>query len=324
MLSHGRRLRGPGPAAVAIFLIGALTAACGSAAAPGAVGAPVDQGAGEAARAAGATSAAAGLDEEQTSGSPTSGGAGSPRVAANQDLLIIKTGTMSLQVTGLDTAINAATQQVEALGGYASGSDRSGDGEDARASITFRIPAAKWDVALTGLRGLAEKVLAEQTRTQDVTGQVVDLGARIRNLEATERALQAIMDRATAIKDVLTVQAELTKVRGEIEQMAGEKGHLEEQAAMSTLTIDFALKPNPVKTEVQGFDPGSEAERASASLVSVLQGVATAGIWFAIVWLPILAFFGIVGGVAFVVFRRMRGPVSGEVPPIEPPAEASA
>src|SRR5262249_41955490 len=119
-------------------------------------------------------------------------------------------------------------------------------------------------------------------------------------------------DRATAIKDVLAVQAELTKVRGDIEQMTGEKQHLEQQAAMSALQVDFSLKPNPVRTEQQQYDPGAEAERASASLVNLLQGVATAGIWFAIVWVPILIFFAIVGGIVFVVVRRVRRAGEGD------------
>ena len=321
MLSIRRRPAGRWPAAVAIlFFVAAFAAACqaGSASAPGGF---------EAAPAASA--AAAGVPEDVGGDLAAGGdqtGAGQPRdlVPADQGLLIIKTGTLALQVTGLDAATSSATQLIDALGGYASGSDRSGDGENAQATITFRIPAAKWDDALTGLRRLADKVLAEQTKTQDVTGQVVDLAARIRNLEATEKALQAIMDRAREIKDVLSVQAELTKVRGDIEQMTADKSHLQEQAAMSTLTVSFVLKPNPVRAETQQFDPGSEAERASASLVNVLQGVATAGIWFAIVWLPILAFLAIVGGIAFLVLRRMRGAGPGQAPPIEPPGEPSA
>ena len=309
MLSTGRRLGVRGPAVTAIFLIGLFTIGCqaGSAAGPELRGAPVGLPGATAAPAAGGT------------GDSSSGEQGGQPPAAPADLLIIKTGTMTLQVTGLDTALTAATQKVDDLGGYVSGSDRSGDGENAEASLTFRIPAARWDEALAALRGLADKVLSERSSTEDVTGQVVDLGARIRNLEATERALQAIMDRATEIKDVLSVQAELTKVRGQIEEMTAEKGHLEEQAAMSTLTATFALKPNPVRTEQQGFDPAAEAEQASASLVSVLQGVATAGIWFAIVWLPILLFFAIVAGVVLVVTRRVRRSGPGDdTPPVAP------
>jgi hypothetical protein len=323
MLSSVRRLGLRGPAVVAIFLIGLFTMGCqAGSAAPnaGAVGAAPGATAGPAARGQ--------VDQSEgglSGGDVTGGGEGGGQPpAAPADLLIIKTGTLSLQVTGLDTAITAATQKITELGGYASASDRSGDGEDASASITFRIPAARWEEALAGLRGIADKVLAEKSSTEDVTGQVIDLGARIKNLEATERALQAIMDRATEIKDVLTVQSELTKVRGEIEEMAAQKGHLEEQAAMSTLTVSFGLKPNPVQLEQQGFDPTAEAEQASASLVSVLQGVATAGIWFAIVWLPILLFLALVGGIGLVIARRFRRAGPGDDTPVAPEAESAA
>ena len=306
MLSTGRRLGVRGPAVTAIFLIGLFTIGCqaGSAADPEAQLAAR----GPAAQPAATSAPAAGSGSEDQNGNQPP--------AAPADLLIIKTGTMSLQVTGLDAAVTSATQKVDELGGYVSGSDRSGDDENAEASLTFRIPAARWDEALAALRGLADKVLLERSSTEDVTRQVVDLGARIKNLEATERALQAIMDRATEIKDVLSVQAELTKVRGDIEEMTAEKNHLVEQAAMSTLTVSFTLKPNPVRIEQQGFDPAAEAEQASASLVSVLQGVATAGIWFAIVWLPILLFFAIVVGVGLVVSRRFRR----TAPPVDTPA----
>ena len=302
----------------AILLIGTMVAACGSAAsAPGALQ-PVG----------GPAGAAPG---GETGGDNSGNAGGSPRdvvfAAGAADLLIIKTGSMALQVAGIDAALAAATQQVTALGGYASGSDRSGDEESAQATITYRIPAASWDEALAGLRGLATKVLAERSATEDVTTQVVDLAARIRNLQATETALQGIMNRATEIKDVLAVQAELTSVRGQIEQLTAQKSHLEAQAAFSTLSVTFALKPDPVLTETQQFDPATEVDQASASLVNVLQGLATAGIWFAIVWLPILLVLAIVVAIGVAVARRLRrvGDSGGAgTPPVEPVPEAGA
>ena len=47
----------------------------------------------------------------------------------------------------------------------------------------------------------------------------------------------------------------------------------------------------------------------------MLQGLATAGIWFAIVWVPILVFLAIVGGIAFVFFRRIQRRSGSESPP---------
>lgn len=305
---------------VVLFLlaVGAVSACGGAASASGGpvVGAPLP--------AASAGAAPLGGDgEEQPTGNGNGSGGGNPRRAPNS-LLIIKTGNMTLQVAGMDAAITAATQQIDALGGYASASQRSGDGENAYANITFRIPAARWEEALVGLRGLAEKVLDEQTGTQDVTDQVVDLGARIRNLQATETALQGIMTQATQIKDVLAVQAELTQVRGEIERLTAEKGNLEAQAAFSTLTVAFSLKPNPVLAETKGYDPATEVDQASASLVGFLQSLATAGIWFAIVWVPILLTLAVLGVIGLWVARRVRRRMASDLPTTAPTAGSEA
>jgi hypothetical protein len=252
-----------------------------------------------------------------------------PLDAARPELLIIKTGTLDLQVEAVDDAVAVAEAKITALGGYVSGSEQVGEGEDVSATITYRIPADQWGAALKALRELAIKVVAERTTTDDVTGQVVDLRARIANLGATEQALQAIMTQATKISDVLQVQAELTKVRGEIEAATAQKQHLEQQAAYSTLSVRFGLQPEAAITVAQDkFDPGAEVDRATANLVEILQGLATAGIWFGIVWLPILLVLGLIGLVVFVVVRRRgafttpNAPGAGPLPPL-PPAEPS-
>jgi Domain of unknown function (DUF4349) len=227
------------------------------------------------------------------------------------NLQIIKTGTLGLQVTAIDGALADASQKITALGGYASGSQRVGDGDQAQASVTYRIPAPKWDDALVALRGIATKVLGEETKTEDVTTQIVDLSARITNLEATEAALQGIMLKATKISDILAVQAQLTDTRGQIEQATGERKHLTEQSTYSTLTVTYSLKEQAVVATTKKFDPTTEVDRASANLVEVFQSLETTGIWFGIVWLPILVGVGIIGLVFAAILRRILRPRPG-------------
>jgi hypothetical protein len=222
------------------------------------------------------------------------------------ELLVIKTGQMTIQVADVTAGLTAATDAMRGIGGYASGSKRAGTGEDLRATVTFRIPSAAWDAALNALRRTGE-VLDEETTTEDVTTKVVDLGARIRNLQVTEQALQSIMDKASVIKDVLTVQEQLTETRGQIEQLTGEKAHLEEQAAFSTMTVTFQLQRAPavVVAQTSGFDASKEVDGATAKLIRAAQKVARAGIWFGIVWLPILLVLAIGVAIAFFIGRRL-------------------
>jgi len=220
------------------------------------------------------------------------------------DLAIIKTGHLTFRVDAIETAVSTTTDRITALGGYASGSRQSGTGDDQRATITFRLPSASWDAALNAVRSVDGELVDEETTTEDVTTQVVDLGARIRNLEATERALQSIMDNATVIEDVLSVQDRLTETRGQIEQLTAELAHLQDQAAWSTLEVSFVRTPAPAAVVQQaGFDPGREVDAATAKLLRGLQKLERAGIWFVIVWLPFLVAFVIVASIAFVVGR---------------------
>jgi hypothetical protein len=214
---------------------------------------------------------------------------------------------MNLEVKVLDDALAAADQAVTAAGGYVSASQRQGDDENAGAMVTYRIPVGRWDATLAALRKVGVKVLSEQTGSEEVTSQVVDLGARLTNLRATESALQAIMVKATKIPDILEVQSQLTGVRQEIEQLTAQKQSLEASAAMATLTIGFSLPPTVAVTQVQeGWDPAGEVDRAMATLVGLGQGVANAAIWFVVVLLPLVILLGILVGAAWLVARRFR------------------
>jgi hypothetical protein len=220
---------------------------------------------------------------------------------------IVKTGQLSLEVGDIDSSLTKAQAAIVGLGGYVDSSNRSGTGADATASITFRVPAGKWEEALSDLRKIGSKILSEQTGTTDVTSQVIDLDARIANLQTTESALQAIMARATAIADVIAVENQLSDTQGQIEELTAERDHLKSQAALSTLTVTLQLPATTVTTQAtQDWTLGGQIDEAGAALVRIGQGLATMGVWIVVVALPLglaaLMLFAIVA-----VTRRMLG-----------------
>ena len=208
--------------------------------------------------------------------------------AAADTTQIVKTGQMTLEVADLDTALNQAQTTIGGMGGVVDQSNRSGTGDEAVASMTFRFPVAKWDAALPALRKIGSKVLYEQTGSTDVTSQVIDLNARLDNLKTTEAALQAIMARASAIPDVIAVEAQLSQTQGQIEQLTAQRDHLANQAAMSTLTVTFQLPTKTVTTQAtQDWTLGNQIDEAGAALVRIGQGMATIAVWIAVVVLPL-------------------------------------
>ena len=284
-----------------ILLATALVACAGSASAPepDAVGNAIDY--------EGAASAA----PSAAPAAPDGGGAGEGDGvgAPVDDARIIRTGSIDLEVGDVAVSLGAARDGIVALGGYIGASTTQNDGETPVATVTYRVPADRWEEALDLLRGISgpgTKVVAERTEAVEVTGQVIDLEARIRNLQASEAALQAIAADAIRIADVLEVQNQLTQVRGEIEVLTAQLAGLEDRAAFATLTASYRVPIVAVEVAQQDWNPAVVVDEASASLIDLLQALTTAGIWFAIVWLPLLLVVGLVVGIVAFIVRRMR------------------
>jgi len=225
--------------------------------------------------------------------------------AIRDETKVVYTGSLQLVVEDVDAALVRASGLVRGAGGYVAASERTSDGDNPVATITYRIPAERWESVIEQLRALGQKVAGERTSAVEVTGQLVDLEARIRNLRATEAALQAILSRAERIADILEVQRELTTVRGEIEQLDAQRASLEDQATYGTLAVTYGMELVAVVEASKEWDPAGEVDRAVASLMSVLQGLATVGIWFAIVWLPILLAAAVAIAAVMLIVRRI-------------------
>jgi hypothetical protein len=284
------------------------------------VGASVgNPGTGSDSDAAGQGSAGSGSDQGSGSGS-ASGGQVADAAAAVPVLLIVRTGELTLQVPDLGVALRDGSAAVIRAGGYISGSSRTTDDGRESAQVTYRIPSAAWDATLGVLHGIGSTTVSEQVKTEEVTGQVVDLTAHIANLRTTEAALQAIMARATKISDVLDVQEQLTTTRGEIEKLVADKAHLVDQASYGSLAVTYRLPitPTPTATPAKGWDPGDDVARASGKLVKIGQATTSVGIWLVIVGLPVVIGGAILALLAWQATRLGRWLIRRRVGAIEP------
>lgn len=315
----------PSRSLLVVFVVALVTACASGSATLSTVDKAVDtsSGSGDAEGAVGAAPAT--LPTTGPATGDASGGDGA--VVVRDDAKIIRTGTMDLEVKDVPTALRVARDGIVTLGGYVGASTTSNDGDRPSAQVTYRVPADRWEAALDLLRGLSgqtTKVVAEHTEAVEVTGQVVDLEARIRNLQASEIALQGIAEKATKVSDILEVQARLTDTRGQIEVLTGQLKDLNDRAGYATLTANLNVPVAAVQTAAKNWEPTTVVDEASANLLSILQALATAGIWFVIVWLPILFVIGAIAAIVAWIARRTglwRRP-GNVAPPASPAAPA--
>jgi Domain of unknown function (DUF4349) len=183
---------------------------------------------------------------------PGQGAAALPFGAVGQPARIQQTGSLGLTVK--PGALNRTMTQLSAIatgvGGFvASSQTRTATGPDGPASgtITLQVPVADFAGVLKQAQALGQTSNLT-TKATDVTGQYVDLQARLDALEATRQQYLSILAKATSIGDILSVQEELDSVQTQIEQLQGQLQLLSSQTAYSTATVTVNERPAPPRS----------------------------------------------------------------------------
>ena len=153
---------------------------------------------------------------------------------------IIKTARLSLRVPK-DTfkeRFDQATRTAQTYDGYVQSSS-TGGGRLRAGGLLIRVPAANFERALTDLRALG-RVERQTVLGRDVSGQFVDLQARLRNARAEEQVLLKLLAKAPTVEASLRVQNTLSDVELRIEELQGQIRFLQHRAALSTIDVELS------------------------------------------------------------------------------------
>lgn len=154
---------------------------------------------------------------------------------------IISNAYLQMEVNSAESAVNKITNITQAHGGFISSSSLSDVGGRNNGQVTLRVPQTDFYQAIEEIEALGT-VGSKQVSGQDITGEFIDLDARLGNLKKQELRLQEILKTAVTVKDVLEVEHELERVRGEIERLTGRLNFLNQSVEMSTITVS-AVEP---------------------------------------------------------------------------------
>jgi Domain of unknown function (DUF4349)/Putative zinc-finger len=166
------------------------------------------------------------------------GGGGGEESKISTGPMIARTASLKISVKDFPSARASVSGIVAAHKGYvASLSISSQTGAAQSLNAKLAIPAAEYDAALTDLRRLG-RVEQEQQGGEEVTAQVVDLDARLKNARETETQVANILKTRTGkIGDVLEVEQEMARVRGDIERMEAEQKQLRGRIAFASVDV---------------------------------------------------------------------------------------
>jgi hypothetical protein len=166
--------------------------------------------------------------------------------------MIVRTGDIRMVVDDIAVTLEEISGMAEESGGYVVSSNIWKEEERYVGVISIRIPTELFDSTMRALRELAVEVVFDQTSSQDVTEEYIDLEAQLRNLEATEEQLLLIMQQAVEVEDILEVQRELTNTRDEIERTKGRMQYLEQTSSTSYISVQLAQSKLDVEFSAYG------------------------------------------------------------------------
>lgn len=186
----------------------------------------------------------------------------------------VRTVELRLEVENARTAASSARELATSHGAYVD----SGVLQSANASLTFRVPTRELESLRQALRELGT-LQHEEERSQDVTAQRADVGARLRAARVEEERLLTLLSEGTgSLTDVLTVEARLGMVRERVEQLDAHARTLASGVDLTALHVTLRERPTPFWQEplMTLRDAGTFGVDAAAA-VTVGAGAVLAG-----------------------------------------------
>lgn len=162
---------------------------------------------------------------------------------------VVQKATMTLQTDDVRAAFAKAARLVSEAGGeFVENSSLTGDGKSAQGNMTLRVAASRIGEVMNKLRELGV-VKSENTTGEDVTTQVVDVEARIRNEQRVEMELLELLEKRNdaPLKDVLELRSSLSSVRQSIEQLLGQRDRLGRLVSLASILVVIRAEPSEIK-----------------------------------------------------------------------------
>lgn len=227
---------------------------------------------------------------------------------------LIKTAKLSLRLESIEKMMVQLRQIVQSKQGdiYDFQDDRSSGKERHRqATLVLKVPSKVLDATVAEIAKLG-RVESQGVKSEDVTSQIVDTDARLKNLRQQEDLTRKIMDRSGSVRDILAVSKELSAIREQIEQLDANVKNIRQQIAYSTINLKVEEMQSATPTsDAFGIQVQETWKNSTHAAGSVGTNLVLGLLWL----LPFIPFIAFGAGGIYYVFGKLRQ----QLPVVETP-----
>lgn len=235
------------------------------------------------------------------------------------DRAIIYKAEMTVRAKDVAAALDQAKRMVTEAGGYVAEERSNSSASRQESTITFKIPPVQYPGTLGRLGKELGTTESLHQGTEDVTGEVADVAARVKSAEAAVAQFRTLLTKAEKIGEIMDIEREIQSRTSDLEALQARQKSLTEQTGMATVTITL-VGPSapPVQPQVEetgflaGLKAGWDGLTKFAEALSTIVGAL----------LPWLVVMGVLFLIALPFWRRMRRrqaatvATAGEAPPL--------
>lgn len=233
---------------------------------------------------------------------------------------LIKKAEITLVVKSIDESTRTVSNLVQKQQGDILGFQNQKPPDSSirhTASMQIRVPEENLETTLNALAKLGN-VQNRSLTADDVTDQLVDSEARLRNLRKSEEMVLKIMDRSGSISDVLKASQELSNIRESIERIDAQLKSLRNQVAYSTINLNLEAAVSATQTPEPslGLRVQESWGKATHSVSEFTLSLFALSLWLLAYSPYLLLITGAIYGLNRLRKQRSIPPVKDQNPPV--------
>lgn len=219
---------------------------------------------------------------------------------------LIKTASMTMEVEAIEEQIAAVNQIIkQKQGDLLQFEDNKPRSQNTRhvVSMQLRVPQQQLENTINAIAELGT-VINRSITAEDVSAQLIDNDARLKNLRKQEEMVLKIMERSGSVGDVLNAARELGTIREQIERIDAVQANLRTKVAYSTLYLNLE---SPVSAaELPQKSIGKELQKTWGNATEALGDVTVGLLKITLYLLAFSPFILLFAGGAFLGYNRIK------------------
>ncbi len=161
---------------------------------------------------------------------------------------LIKEGHVEFETNNLTESRQKVFKAVARYKGYISSDQEFKSPGRISNTLVIRVPAEHYDDLLRDATLGVEKFDSREINVKDVTEEFLDVEARLKTKKELEARFLELLKQAKNVTELLEIEKQINALRSDIESIEGRLKYLQNQVALSTLTMTF-YEITPTYTE---------------------------------------------------------------------------